>query len=80
MVNKEGAEAEHEDWLMRKVYHWRYGKNWKQTAVYRFFLPEHADWTVKSNPYTKMDNKDVFDPKDHHYITATNDFKDHLPH
>ena len=80
MVKKEGIAKENEEFLYQTVYPWRYAKNWKQTALYRFFLPEHADWTLKSNPYRKMNAKDVFDVKDGHYVSHTNDFKDHLAH
>lgn len=79
MVKKEGIVKLSEDYLYEKAYPQRF-REWKKSAIYRFFMPEHADWQVKSNPYTYMDAKDVFSVKDGYYITQTNDFKDHLPH
>jgi len=80
MVKKEGLVKEHEDYMMQKNYPWRYKWDYKRSAMYRFFYPERADWTLKSNPYSNLHARDVYNPQSGHYLTFTNDFQEHLPH
>ena len=80
MVKKQGLEKIQEDYMMEKLYPWRYKFDYKKTAVFRFFFPELADWEIKSNPYTQIDRKDLFAIEDGHYKSYTHDFKEHLPH
>ena len=71
---------EQEEYWMQKAYPWRYGYDWKRSAVYRFMFPETADWTIKDNPYSKLKAEEVVSIKDGYYRSFTNDFVDHLPH
>ena len=80
MVKKEGIVKDQEEILMQKLYPWRYKSNYKQSSWFRFLFPESADWTIKKNPYSYMDSRDVYAPGNKHYVTYTNDFQDHLPH
>ena len=80
MVKKEGLVKEQEEYWMEQAYPWRYSYDWKRSAVYRFFFPESADWTIKSNPYTKLRAEEVVCVSDGYYRSFTNDFTDHLPH
>lgn len=80
MVKKEGLVKMQEDFMMEKLYPWRYGWDLKRTPFYRFFFPERADWSIKENPYSHIDNKDVFFFGNGYYESWTNDFADHLPH
>lgn len=80
MVKKEGLVKMQEDYMMERLYPWRYGMDIKRNPFYRFFFPERADWSIKENPYTHMDNKDVYHYGNGFYESWTNDFADHLPH
>ena len=62
MVKKEGIAKIQEDYLMEKNYPWRFKSDYKRSAVYRFFFPELADWTIKDNPYKHINPRDVYDP------------------
>jgi hypothetical protein len=80
MVKKEGLVKEQEEYWMRQAYPWRYSADWKRSAVYRFFFPEVADWSIRDNPYSKLNANEVVSIQDGYFRSSTNDFVDHLPH
>lgn len=80
MVKTEGLVKAQEEYWMEQAYPWRYSYDWRRSAAFRFLFPEHADWTIKSNPYSQLKADEVVSIKDGYYRSFTNDFKDHLPH
>ena len=73
---KQGLEKVADDYMRDQKYGSRDSMmgDWRRSAIVRFFAPSHADWTVKTNPFSVLDSRDLYDHTKGHIVSHNNDF------